>query len=235
MRPKSKVQSPKSAARFTPLPPRSLCSNASTLQRSNASTLQRSNAPTLQRSNAPTLQRSNAFTLIELMVVMGVMAILMTISVPSILRVLRKDSLRKAAAEVQEVCMNARARAILNSSITEVVFHPQEKRFEFSGSSGPSPSGGEAGSPAPSGSGLSGQLPDNIVIEMLDVNLMEFKDADQVHVRFYPNGTCDELTLILRAMDSRSVDDQLRIITTEVTTGLTSVETDPTKLLSLKR
>ncbi len=92
-----------------------------------------------------------------------------------------------------------------------------------------------AGGPAPSGAGLSGQIPGDVVIEMLDVNLMEFKDAEEVHVRFHPNGTCDELTLILHGQDSRSKDYQVRIITTEVTTGLTSVESDPAKLLSLRR
>ena len=29
---------------------------------------------------------------------------------------------------------------------------------------------------------------------MLDINLTEYKDADVARVRFYPNGTCDELT-----------------------------------------
>jgi hypothetical protein len=53
---------------------------------------------------------------------------------------------------------------------------------------------------------------------MLDINLLEYKDADEARVRFFPNGTSDEMTLVLHD------GDQYRKITLEVTTGLASVE-----------
>ena len=53
---------------------------------------------------------------------------------------------------------------------------------------------------------------------MLDVNLVEYKDADEARVRFFPNGTSDEMTLILHS------GDQYREIALEVTTGLASME-----------
>jgi hypothetical protein len=59
---------------------------------------------------------------------------------------------------------------------------------------------------------------------MLDVNLNEYKDAEEAEVRFYPNGTCDEMTLILV-----SDKNEWRKISLEITTGLASVETDPNK------
>ncbi len=34
---------------------------------------------------------------------------------------------------------------------------------------------------------------------MLDINLLEYKDEEIARVRFYPNGTCDELTVILQS------------------------------------
>ncbi len=175
------------------------------------------------------------------MVVVGIMGIVMTMGLPAIYRVWQKEPLRRTASEVQEVCSHARARAILQSSTTEVVFHPQDGRFEVAGLAGSASSGPgstaltPAGMPATAASGLSGQIPGDVAIEMLDVNLMEFKDSEEAHVRFHPNGTCDELTLILRSADPHSGRDQVRIITTEVTTGLVSIETDPAKLLSLKR
>jgi hypothetical protein len=43
----------------------------------------------------------------------------------------------------------------------------------------------------------SGRFSEPVSIEMLDVDLTEYKDADEVKVWFYPNGVCDELTLIL--------------------------------------
>jgi hypothetical protein len=59
---------------------------------------------------------------------------------------------------------------------------------------------------------------------MLDVNLIEYRDADMVRVRFYPNGTCDELTIVLH-----SDGNEYRELSLEVTTGLISVTSDPRK------
>jgi hypothetical protein len=60
------------------------------------------------------------------------------------------------------------------------------------------------------------------MIEMLDVNLVEYKDAEVVRVNFYPNGTCDEMTLILV-----SDRNEWRKISLEVTTSIVSVDADP--------
>ncbi len=56
---------------------------------------------------------------------------------------------------------------------------------------------------------------------MLDVNLSEYKDQETARVRFYPNGTCDEMTLILR-----SDKGEQRGIVLEITTGLATVLND---------
>ncbi len=60
---------------------------------------------------------------------------------------------------------------------------------------------------------------DSITIDMLDINLSEYKDASEALVRFFPDGTSDEMTLIIHS------GDQYRKITLEVTTGLASLET----------
>jgi len=49
---------------------------------------------------------------------------------------------------------------------------------------------------------------------MLDVSLMEGKDTDEVDVHFHPNGTCDEMTLVLFS------DGEYRRITLEPVTAL---------------
>jgi len=76
--------------------------------------------------------------------------------------------------------------------------------------------------PAPSG--LSARLSEKVLIELMDINKLphEFRDDDMARVRFFPNGTCDELTLILV-----SDQNERREITLEITTGLASVESDP--------
>ena len=128
--------------------------------------------------------------------------------------------------DVEEVLGNARRMAIMQGAMTEVVFHPRELRLEVAGSGGsrPSPndSGGalEANIPRPANSGLSAKLADHIIIEMLDINLAEYKDAEVARVRFYPNGTCDELKIVL-ANEAKQFGIEL-----EVTTGLASVVPD---------
>jgi prepilin-type N-terminal cleavage/methylation domain-containing protein len=174
--------------------------------------------------------RHAAFTLIEIMIVVCIMGIIMTMGVPLVYKVWRREPLTKAISGVVEVCSHARAQAIMHGTDTCVVFHPLEKRLEVSGGGGPSRSAQDATGPievsAPpvAASGLSAQIPDQIGIEMLDVNLTEYKDQEIARVRFHPNGTCDEMTLILV-----SEKGERREIKLELTTSLASVESNPLK------
>ena len=173
--------------------------------------------------------RPRAFTLIEIMIVVAIMGIVMTMSVPIVYKLWRKAPLRQAVKDIVEVCSNARARAIMQGQVTEVVFHPKENRLEFAGASGaPRPSnqpGAETPptAPAAAGSGLSAQLDRQVIIETLDINMsgVEFNDAEEVRVRFYPNGVSDEMRMIL--FDGR---DRMGI-ELEITTGLAGVVADP--------
>jgi hypothetical protein len=56
---------------------------------------------------------------------------------------------------------------------------------------------------------------------MLEINMVPYSRAEFARLRFYPNGTCDELTMILQ--DDKN---QKRGISLEVTTGLASVLND---------
>jgi hypothetical protein len=136
--------------------------------------------------------------------------------------------MRKAVADVVEVCSHARARAIMQGTITQVTFHPKENRLEVTGLAPPRVSGEEGGAPevsapAATGSGLSAQLSSDIIIEELDINMsgIEFNDMETATVRFYPNGISDEMRMIL-------FDGRERIgIELEITTGLANVVHDP--------
>src|SRR3954463_493281 len=70
-----------------------------------------------------------AFTLIEIMVVVGIMAVIMTISVPFFARQMHKDSMRQAVADVTELCREARNRAVLEGRIMELRIAPASKTF----------------------------------------------------------------------------------------------------------
>jgi len=178
-----------------------------------------------------------AFTLLELMIVVAIMGVILTIGVPIVYRMGHESALRKAVKDVVEVCSYARALAILQSKATCVVFHPREGSFAVEGGGNlterPVSTGSLAMESNAKGSGLSGQLSDRVAIDMLDVDMTEYKDSEEVKVWFYPNGVCDELTLILHGLDASS--DPIRAISLEVTTGLASVETDITKLRSQRK
>jgi prepilin-type N-terminal cleavage/methylation domain-containing protein len=171
---------------------------------------------------------SPAFTLIEIMVVVAIMGIVMLTSIPFIRSGLHKETLHQAVRDVEEVCYSARARAIMQGSMAEVVFHPKERVFQVAGAAAGA-GGGEAPRPdattvPPANSGLSGKIPDSLIVDMLDVNLSEYKDSEEARVRFYPNGTSDELTLILHNEKGEYFKMAL-----EATTGLPTFETDPSK------
>jgi len=134
-----------------------------------------------------------AFTLIEMMIVVAIIGLVAAMGMPSILQALRKDGMRKALGDVRDVMDSARARAIFSGQPSEIVFHPLQKTI---------------GSTA---------LPDGVDIAMLDINLLDYGASEEARVRFFPNGTCDELTLVLHSRD------EWEKITLEFSTALASV------------
>jgi hypothetical protein len=168
------------------------------------------------------------------MIVIAIMAIVMTMSAPAIYHIYHKESLRKAVADIMEACARARAKAIMSGTIAELVFHSEDNRFEVAGGAAPARKESddstpvEVSAPPPANSGLSGVIPDSVAIAVLKingVNYIEGVDTYVARVRFYPNGTCDELRLVL--LDQSG---EMRGIFLEITTSLASVESDRFKL-----
>ena len=58
---------------------------------------------------------------------------------------------------------------------------------------------------------------------MLDVNFRECKDDEEARVRFYPNGTCDEFTIILHS----AANGESKKITLELVTAMPEVTPFP--------
>ncbi len=166
---------------------------------------------------------TTAFTLIEIMVVVAVMGLILAMGLPSIVGALKKEGMRRAVNDVVEGCRQARAQAIMSGTVAELRYHPETRTMSVTGGSAPSNEGEasfpvEARSSPAAASGFSGQLPADVMVEMWDVNMTEFKDAEEARVRFYPNGMCDEMTVILR-----SDKGEWRKITLEITTGRSTV------------
>ncbi|HXG46784.1 MAG TPA: prepilin-type N-terminal cleavage/methylation domain-containing protein [Methylomirabilota bacterium] len=193
---------------------------------------------------------ASAFTLVELLVVMGIMALLLTISIPAIHRQLHPDSMQKAVNDVLEACSHARTTAILSASPTELVIRPHDRVFSVAaGGSGaapintlssPSVSGeewrmgdqpaGGAGGKAGRAGSFSVTLSPAITIEGLGINGLDYTGDETAYVQFDPRGVSDEMNLIL--LSDRGERRQIYL---EVVTGLAELEVDPNKFYGRDR
>ena len=138
-----------------------------------------------------------AFTLIEIMIVVAIIGLIAAMGVPSMIQMLRKDGMRKAVGDTTQLLGDARAQAILKNETTYVSFRPADNRLDSS-------------------IGKSVQLPDGVAMEAIGINLMDFSQTEESRVRFFPNGTCDELTLVLHS------GTDWRKITLEFSTAIAS-------------
>jgi prepilin-type N-terminal cleavage/methylation domain-containing protein len=141
-----------------------------------------------------------AFTLIEIMIVVGIMGMMLLMGMPSIVKTLRKEGMRKAVNDVMEACKSARAEAILKQKTADLVLHPSEGTISAPGFT-------------------SATLPKNVQIQILGVNFVQYERADEAKIHFFPNGTSDEFTIVLQ-------DDQgqTRKISLDIMTALPDVE-----------
>jgi Tfp pilus assembly protein FimT len=156
------------------------------------------------------------------MVAVGIMAVILTISFPFFVREKHKDSMRKAVEDVQELCREARNRAVLNGQPMELRINPASKTFSVA--AGTAPVATTDGSPAPDAAGdtstLTRKLSDHIIIEFIGINLEpDLHLAEQCGAMFNQNGTSDELVIVLR-----SDQGEVRQITIDPVTGVPDVE-----------
>lgn len=158
--------------------------------------------------NSHNTRENKGFTLIEIMIVIAIMGLVLAVGVPSIFRAAEKDSLRAVVTGIVEACSMARAQAILSGQTQELIIRPLDGTVSAPGMSEPV------------------VIPNFVQIELLGVNFVELQTAEEARVRFFPNGTSDEFTIVLR-----SDKNEWRKISLETVTALADVESDPTKFI----
>jgi prepilin-type N-terminal cleavage/methylation domain-containing protein len=155
------------------------------------------------------------FTLVEIMVVVGILAIVLALGAPPFIQRLKKEPLRQAISDLQDGLDHARAQAILQGVTTEFVLNstsgamsvrpaPERDATTPGAMAEPTASaetpfatttGTDAGASMPP---FSARLHPEIRPELVELNLQSQMQAEEVRVRFHPNGTSDDFTIVLR-------------------------------------
>jgi prepilin-type N-terminal cleavage/methylation domain-containing protein len=125
-------------------------------------------------------RRAGAFTLIEIMMVVAIIGLTLVMGLPSFLRVLKRDGMRKAEYDLLAACKDARRTAIIGNQTADLVIHPKLRTLEAPG-------------------GKSEEIPNDVIIDVLGVNFVDFEQQDTARVRFFPNGTSDEFTILMHS------------------------------------
>jgi prepilin-type N-terminal cleavage/methylation domain-containing protein len=141
-----------------------------------------------------------AFTMIEIMIVVAIMGLILAMGMPSFVKALHKEGMRKAVDDIDKACRSARADAIIHQKTADLVIRPMDGTISAPGFT-------------------TAELPKNVEIEILGVNFVQYEKADEAKVHFLPNGTSDEFTIVLK-------DDQFqsRQISLDVMTALPDIQ-----------
>ena len=182
------------------------------------------------RARIPT-RGGDGFTLIEIMMVVGILGMVLAMGMPAFIRSIRRDPLRQAVSDIEEACSKARGAAIMRGSPVELVIRAEggqlnvvparEDSAEQTAASVEAlgqpaePSADKAASQSPV---FSARLNENVAVTLLYVNLKDQMEAEETRVHFYPNGTSDEFTMIVQAGNG------MRKISLECVTALATVE-----------
>jgi len=134
------------------------------------------------------------FTLIEIMMVVAILGLTLAMGMPSFIKSMKREGMRRAQMDLMEACRTARRTAILTAQPAYLVFHPNDGSFEVAGQ-------------------FQARFPDDIKIDILGVNFLQMEHDDIARVRFNPNGTSDEFTIVIHDQEMATVKVSLEPIT----------------------
>jgi prepilin-type N-terminal cleavage/methylation domain-containing protein len=142
-----------------------------------------------------------AFTLIEIMMVVAIIGLTLTMSIPSFHHMLQREGMGKVERDMVQACQEARRAAIMNNQTTDLVIRPLDHTFSVPGAFDLV------------------TIPNDINIEALGVNFNPMETQDEARVHFNPKGTSDEFVIILHGPDG-----SYRTIYLDCVTALVRVE-----------
>jgi Tfp pilus assembly protein FimT len=146
----------------------------------------------------------------EIMIVVAIIGLMAAMGLPSIMMSVKKEGMRRAVSDFEDVCFEARKDAIIHQQTVAVAIYPQDGRFGVEGAAGNSTSQADD-------KVRSSTLPDGIVFKMVDVFHQDYAESDKVLVFFYRDGTCDEGFFVLSGRGDN------RKIVLDYTTGIPDV------------
>ena len=160
-----------------------------------------------------------AFTLVEILVVLAVGALLLGIGIPAFRKIINKAPLEQGISDVESLCRQARAEAIVKQRAMDVVLNEAEEIVALTTAArvinAPDPFTGLMIKTTEET-----QIIDQVALEV-DLQIIEPKadkfTLDEIRIRFYPNGTSETLAL------SVADDDEAYLLTLDPVTGRTSV------------
>jgi prepilin-type N-terminal cleavage/methylation domain-containing protein len=171
------------------------------------------------------------FSLIELMVVVGIMGIILTIAVPGVYRYMHPNPLQKAVDDLREACKAARELAVLRTTTTVLNIDLKSKTVNVSSTptaARPAIPGSidefsMPSRPAEVSQSGSFRISDKVTIEGVGINGLDFTDDEHAEVRFYPKGTSDEFSIVL--LNTQNGDR--RNVWLDAVTGYADFEVNP--------
>ena len=178
----------------------------------------------------------SAFTLIELMVVIGLIMIVMTIGIPRLIYN-NETPLGGSLSAVMDACAAARTKAILSGQTTKVVIDSETYSVTLGGVSTKPKTELESLNPdtnnldslnddpkqtAQTGSSFSGKIHADVGVDFLAVNFKDMSEAERAEINFFPNGTSDEFAIGMRHITGDGVQ---RFVHLDSVTGLAYLKT----------
>jgi len=163
-----------------------------------------------------------AFTMIEIMMVVGLIVIMFTVAIPTFARAHNQRAIKVVTEELMETLHTARAQAIIRGATMEVRIHPQDYTFTIAGTGQSSELEQRVSSDsADTRRGrFSMNLGTDVRIELLRINSEDLEEAeDTVAMRFYSNGTADAFHLLVS-----SVQGDMRKFSVDPITGRADYE-----------